>query len=44
MMNIMLKKESVASDAKLGQQLMAYARSLQEEGQKRESEEGADAA
>ncbi|NBI91594.1 hypothetical protein D3Z45_13695 [Lachnospiraceae bacterium] len=38
-MDIMLKKESAASDAKLGQQLMAYARSLQEEGQKRESEE-----
>ena len=38
-MNTMLKKENTASDAMLGQQLMAYARSLQEEGQRGESKE-----
>lgn len=39
-MNTTLKKESAAaSDGMLGQQLMAYARSLQEEGQSGESKE-----
>ena len=38
-MNITLKKEKAVSDAMLGQQLMSYARSLQEEGQQKESKE-----
>ncbi len=38
-MNITLKKEKAASDAMLGQQLMSYARSLQEGGQQKESKE-----